>query len=139
MYMYAHEDTCMHMRLYEYSPLQYFFWPLCRRRLMWVSITDCQNWNQTGPTPGRRGMQSGDNWSPPATSSRSPTLHLSKCRYMSMCIYICVYMYYILVKLPRECISEKIVRGCGREANIARGAAECYITTRDHTQVQSFP
>ena len=31
----------------------------------------------------------------------------------------------ILVKLPRECITEKIVRGCGREANIARGAAEC--------------
>ena len=55
-----------------------------------------------------------------------------------MCIGACIYMY-ILVKLPRECITEKIVRGCGREANIARGAAECYITTRDHTQVQSFP
>ena len=46
---------------------------------------------------------------------------------------------YVPVKLPRECITEKIVRGCGREANMARGAAECDIRTRDHTQVQSFP
>ena len=46
---------------------------------------------------------------------------------------------YVLVKLLRECITEKIVRGCGREANMARGAAECDIRTRDHTQVQSFP
>ena len=44
-----------------------------------------------------------------------------------------------LVKLPRECITENIVRGCGGEANMARGAAECDIRTRDHTQVQSFP
>ena len=57
-------------------------------------------------------------------------------------VYECYFfnqLLHILVKLPRECITEKIVRGCGREANIARGAAECYITTRDHTQVQSFP
>ena len=33
----------------------------------------------------------------------------------------------------------KRLYGGGREANIARGTAECYITTRDHTQVQSFP
>ena len=41
-----------------------------------------------------------------------------------------MYMYvrtYILVKLPRECIMDKIARGCGREANKARDTAECDI------------
>ena len=45
-------------------------------------------------------------------------------------------MHYILVKIP---LREIIGRGRGREANIARGVAECYIRPRDRARVQLFP
>ena len=49
-------------------------------------------------------------------------------------IYTCLYKY--LLRHRCEYTTGIIERGCGRETDKARGAAECLIRSPDHIQVQ---
>ena len=59
---------------------------------------------------------------------------------MSILLHFLGWAVHTSFKYRCECTTGNIAQGRGREANIVRGEAECYIyLPREHARVQYFP
>ena len=121
------------MYMYMYMILLTFY---TRRKTMWVSSPNWQNWNLIWAVPTRRGMQSGGSWSQPVTNSQSHTPHWNRCRSVHwlkrpFCIYsrrcyiecTCTCMYWVGTC---KCFATRVVLPCYIQTDYSGGGMWAY-------------